>query len=606
MTDERIDTLYTLARRSGAIGGKLVGAGGGGFLLVYAPRPEDTPSGDGRGAAPPSCPSTSSSRALSEPNTRDAAARRHRRLRPDRPQARRRRWTATSWSAATTWRSTPPRRWPPSTARTAVRDARRRCWRCAPTSSSSPSPTTACAAERRGARGRRARPGREARRASAVAEVDTDRRRGQRGRPARQGRLQPPLPPRHRPRDHRGALRASSATSCTSAAATATAAGSAMTRNGAPTVQRSGGGEIVDQGMHLLDLSHWLLGPLPLHSALLRTQFWDTAGRRQRGADPRRARLAHRAVGAAARQLDRVEEPLLAGDLLPHGQAARRGPRALLRSAEAADLQDEARARAARGRGARLPRPRTARGWRSGATSARRSPAARRCSAAWKTHALRGRPSTPPTRPTAMGRSGRAWDERHGHALDRRPGLQRGGHGPHLLRADRGGPRPHRLRLGDRLRAGPVHRPHRGDHPRAARARRARQAAALLAALRPAGGDARGAGRLHRRCRRRHRRRPAGPAGADHGHDRALARGLRGRLRAAPHARGRDAAQADRRRRGLSHHQAGRRGRHPAQHRRLPADEPARRRPRRRAQRGPRLPARPGRAGRLPPDEHPL
>ncbi len=42
MTDERIDRLYTLARRSGVIGGKLVGAGGGGFLLVYSPRPEDT------------------------------------------------------------------------------------------------------------------------------------------------------------------------------------------------------------------------------------------------------------------------------------------------------------------------------------------------------------------------------------------------------------------------------------------------------------------------------------------------------------------------------------------------------------------------------------
>jgi D-glycero-alpha-D-manno-heptose-7-phosphate kinase len=42
MTDARIDRLYTLARRSGAIGGKLVGAGGGGFLLVYARRPEDT------------------------------------------------------------------------------------------------------------------------------------------------------------------------------------------------------------------------------------------------------------------------------------------------------------------------------------------------------------------------------------------------------------------------------------------------------------------------------------------------------------------------------------------------------------------------------------
>ncbi|MFZ1994829.1 MAG: Gfo/Idh/MocA family oxidoreductase [Solirubrobacteraceae bacterium] len=39
--------------------------------------------------------------------------------------------------------------------------------------------------------------------------------------------------------------------------------------------ERSGGGELIDQGMHLLDLAHWLAGPLPLHSALLRTHFWD-------------------------------------------------------------------------------------------------------------------------------------------------------------------------------------------------------------------------------------------------------------------------------------------------------------------------------------------
>ncbi|HEX3518576.1 MAG TPA: galactokinase [Solirubrobacteraceae bacterium] len=42
MTGEHIDRLYTLARRSGCLGGKLVGAGGGGFLLVYAKQPEDT------------------------------------------------------------------------------------------------------------------------------------------------------------------------------------------------------------------------------------------------------------------------------------------------------------------------------------------------------------------------------------------------------------------------------------------------------------------------------------------------------------------------------------------------------------------------------------
>jgi predicted dehydrogenase len=40
--------------------------------------------------------------------------------------------------------------------------------------------------------------------------------------------------------------------------------------------RRSGGGELIDQGMHLLDLTHWLAGELPLHSAILRTQFWDT------------------------------------------------------------------------------------------------------------------------------------------------------------------------------------------------------------------------------------------------------------------------------------------------------------------------------------------
>jgi predicted dehydrogenase len=38
---------------------------------------------------------------------------------------------------------------------------------------------------------------------------------------------------------------------------------------------RSGGGELIDQGMHLLDLSHWIAGALPLHSALLRSHFWD-------------------------------------------------------------------------------------------------------------------------------------------------------------------------------------------------------------------------------------------------------------------------------------------------------------------------------------------
>jgi D-glycero-alpha-D-manno-heptose-7-phosphate kinase len=39
MTDERLDELYDEARRAGALGGKLIGAGGGGFFMFYV-RPE--------------------------------------------------------------------------------------------------------------------------------------------------------------------------------------------------------------------------------------------------------------------------------------------------------------------------------------------------------------------------------------------------------------------------------------------------------------------------------------------------------------------------------------------------------------------------------------
>jgi D-glycero-alpha-D-manno-heptose-7-phosphate kinase len=35
ISSERIDRLYELARKNGALGGKITGAGGGGFLLIY-------------------------------------------------------------------------------------------------------------------------------------------------------------------------------------------------------------------------------------------------------------------------------------------------------------------------------------------------------------------------------------------------------------------------------------------------------------------------------------------------------------------------------------------------------------------------------------------
>lgn len=37
ITNPQIDTLYEEARKAGALGGKLLGAGGGGFLLIYCP-----------------------------------------------------------------------------------------------------------------------------------------------------------------------------------------------------------------------------------------------------------------------------------------------------------------------------------------------------------------------------------------------------------------------------------------------------------------------------------------------------------------------------------------------------------------------------------------
>jgi D-glycero-alpha-D-manno-heptose-7-phosphate kinase len=38
ISNPQIDTWYEKARAAGAIGGKLLGAGGGGFLVFYAPR----------------------------------------------------------------------------------------------------------------------------------------------------------------------------------------------------------------------------------------------------------------------------------------------------------------------------------------------------------------------------------------------------------------------------------------------------------------------------------------------------------------------------------------------------------------------------------------
>ena len=52
MVTERIEELRDVARRSGAAGVTLMGAGGGGFLLAYAPDPEPVRAALERAGAP--------------------------------------------------------------------------------------------------------------------------------------------------------------------------------------------------------------------------------------------------------------------------------------------------------------------------------------------------------------------------------------------------------------------------------------------------------------------------------------------------------------------------------------------------------------------------
>ena len=138
------------------------------------------------------------------------------------------------------------------------------------------------------------------------------------------------------------------------------------------------------------------------------------------------------------------------------------------------------------------------------------------------------------------------------------------------------------------------------------RARPTRPDAALLAAIRPADGDDRRARGGVGRCRRRHRLRSAGPSRAHRRAGREMARRLRRRLRAAPYPGRRDPREADRGGGWLPPAAAHRQRRHPAEHRRLPVDEPTGRRRRRVAARAARVLARPGRLRRVHPDERAL
>ena len=245
------------------------------------------------------------------------ASRRHRRLRPDRPQARggarrRRRSSAASTSTPRGGRGAGRR----SSAARAVRLRSTSCWRWRPTSSVVAVTHDQLAELRDRARWRPARTcSSRSRRASASPTSTAIAAAAAGRRPARQGRLQPSLPSRRsRARSPRRAP-GGSATSCTCAPATATAAGSATSSEWRADRARSGGGELVDQGMHLLDLSTGCSGALPLHSRAAAHASSGTCRSRTTRRSSSASRRPPRAVGDVPRHLDRVEEPLLARDL---------------------------------------------------------------------------------------------------------------------------------------------------------------------------------------------------------------------------------------------------------------------------------------------------
>ena len=191
--------------------------------------------------------------------------------------------------------------------------------------------------------------------------------------------------------------------------------------------------------------------------------------------------------------------------------------------------------------------------------------------------------------------------------LGRRPVPQRGGQRPPALRAAAADPRGRRRRLRDHLQPRSLHR----RAPRTASARSAMldprvkmlrlsrrfgQPAATMAGLRMASGDA----VVVIDCDLQDPPELIGEM------IERWSRGLRRRLRAAPLARGRDAAQADGRRARLPVIRRVAEVDIPPEHRRLPPDEPPRGGRGAAPQRDPRLPARAGRAGRLPADERAL
>ena len=134
---------------------------------------------------------------------------------------------------------------------------------------------------------------------------------------------------------------------------------------------RSGGGELIDQGVHLIDLSRWFLGDFSTVDGFAATYFWDMPVD-DNGFVP--AANGDRPGRVAARELHRVEEPVLVRDLRPRRQDRDRRPRRQLRRRAAGVLPDAARNGTARDHDLGVPARRPILGDRVGGVH-RRHPA---------------------------------------------------------------------------------------------------------------------------------------------------------------------------------------------------------------------------------------
>ena len=131
----------------------------------------------------------------------------------------------------------------------------------------------------RASRARREARRRRSRRRRRIA--DAAARAARVGAPPR--RLQPPLPPAVRSEAPASSSRAArTGASCSSARRYGHGGRLGYEREWRADAEVSGGGELIDQGIHLVDLTRFLAGDVTLAFSDLRTTFWPMDGRGQR------------------------------------------------------------------------------------------------------------------------------------------------------------------------------------------------------------------------------------------------------------------------------------------------------------------------------------